>query len=91
MNDRLVEIERCFLDYQGLPGNRLSNHLISSQSIHESHKVKFLPGLYDVTYEASRRMQYNLKIKKWKMVLKHLSILTGFVKQAAKTLNRSFI
>ncbi|KAL3873154.1 hypothetical protein ACJMK2_036308 [Sinanodonta woodiana] len=79
VNDQLMEIERVFLEPQGLPGQRLIRHLTQSTTVHSSVSGPSFPGLIDTLTEyknvADNRSLQNLKI--------HYSVVVHAVQSAA--------
>ncbi|XP_039248299.2 putative N-acetylated-alpha-linked acidic dipeptidase [Styela clava] len=81
LNDKLMYLDRAFLDFQGLPGRPYFRHVVFAPSVHDSYAGAGFSGLTDAIYEAKRDGN-------WEKVKKQLSITTFHLLSAASTLTK---
>lgn len=83
VNDRIMFLERAFLDRNGLPGQPLERHTIFATA--KSQNVPYdttFPGIAD----AMENVASNESIEAWREVEKQVSILTYIIHSAASIL-----
>uniref|UniRef100_F7BEM7 glutamate carboxypeptidase II n=1 Tax=Ciona intestinalis TaxID=7719 RepID=F7BEM7_CIOIN len=69
VNDQLFQIDRGFLDFNGLPG-RLWRHVIFAPSSHNAYRASGFPGVTDAIYNVLNNSG------SWEDVKQQLSVLT---------------
>lgn len=47
VNERLVAVDRCFVNPRGLPDNPTARHVLYAISKHDAYSGKVMPGVYD--------------------------------------------
>lgn len=47
VNERLVAVDRCFVNPRGIPGNPTARHVLFAISKHDAYSGKVMPGVYD--------------------------------------------
>ncbi|KAJ7971372.1 Peptidase M28 family protein [Quillaja saponaria] len=57
LNDRLMLVEKGFLDADGLPGRQWFKHLVYGPSADYESKLVFFPGIADSIYQSTRMNQ----------------------------------
>ncbi|KAI8506318.1 hypothetical protein Bbelb_157450 [Branchiostoma belcheri] len=80
-NDQLMQLERAFIDPQGLPGRKFYKHTIMASRLYSSATF---PALGDATYLAVNSEEGTEGA--WRNVQKELSIITFTIQSAANTL-----
>lgn len=80
-NDRLMQIERSFINPQGLPGRPFMRHVLFAPSAHNAYAGSSFPGLVDALYS----VQY-LDDKDWELVKKELSVATFYIQSATNVM-----
>ncbi|XP_077996989.1 N-acetylated-alpha-linked acidic dipeptidase 2-like [Glandiceps talaboti] len=89
INDKLMYLERSFVDPIGLPDRLLDRHVVFAPSSKDTYVGDAFPGLVDALFDIDQ-LEEPAATKQWKVVEKHLSVLTYFVHGAAKTLKEVF-
>ncbi|XP_019615370.1 PREDICTED: N-acetylated-alpha-linked acidic dipeptidase 2-like [Branchiostoma belcheri] len=80
-NDQLMQLERAFIDPQGLPGRKFYKHTIMASRLYSSATF---PALGDATYLAVNSEEGTEGA--WRNVQKELSVITFTIQSAANTL-----
>lgn len=47
INERLMAVDRCFVNPRGLPGSPTARHILFAISEHDAYSGKVMPGIYD--------------------------------------------
>ncbi|XP_077869130.1 glutamate carboxypeptidase 2-like, partial [Saccoglossus kowalevskii] len=88
INDKLMYLERAFIDPLGLPGRPFHRHLVFAPSSKNSYFGDAFPGLLDALFNIENLPEEEAH-QQWKVVDKHLSVLTAFMHGAAITLKEA--
>ncbi|XP_070577802.1 N-acetylated-alpha-linked acidic dipeptidase 2-like [Ptychodera flava] len=89
INDKLMYLERSFIDPLGLPDRLLNRHVVFAPSSKNTYFGDAFPGLLDGMFDIDNLGEPEAT-EQWKLVEKHVSVLTYFVHGAAKTLKEVF-
>ncbi|XP_071818630.1 N-acetylated-alpha-linked acidic dipeptidase 2-like isoform X2 [Apostichopus japonicus] len=84
INDRIMLLERAFLDRNGLPGQPTERHTIFAYPKNQKAPYNTFPGLVD----AIENIDENDPDADWSEVEKQLSILSYIIHSASSTLKR---
>ncbi|KAK3585558.1 hypothetical protein CHS0354_022968 [Potamilus streckersoni] len=82
INDKLMQLERAFIDPQGLPGRPFYKHVIFAPSKFNSYKDNSFPGIADTMFE----IQHN-NSSDWDLLKKQVYVATCTIQSAANTLH----
>ncbi|XP_067942512.1 glutamate carboxypeptidase 2-like [Watersipora subatra] len=85
VNDKLMNLQRSFLDPQGLPGRPLYKNLLLAPSKFDAYSGAVFPAITDSLH----RIEANTDPKKWEHVRKNMSIVTYILQTAASTLRKA--
>ncbi|KAL9953007.1 hypothetical protein ACROYT_G040354 [Oculina patagonica] len=80
-NDRLMQIERAFINPQGLPGRPYMRHVVFAPSAHNAYAGSSFPGLVDALYSVQL-----LNVKDWELVKKELSVAAFYIQSATNVM-----
>ncbi|XP_058402195.1 putative N-acetylated-alpha-linked acidic dipeptidase [Diceros bicornis minor] len=83
MNDRLMFLERAFIDPLGLPDRLFYRHVIYAPSSHNKYAGESFPGIYDALFDIESKVDPS---KAWGEVKRQISIAAFTVQAAAGTL-----
>lgn len=83
MNDKLMLMERAFIDPLGLPGQPLVRHVIFAPSSKDSYFGDAFPGITDLLYDINNGQDNDAK---WSELEKHMSVVAFTLQSAAATL-----
>ncbi|XP_064646378.1 N-acetylated-alpha-linked acidic dipeptidase 2-like [Lineus longissimus] len=81
VNDQMLQVERAFINPEGLPGRPITRHVIFAPSKTNSYAGASFPGLVDSLFEIDTHPE------QWKVFKKHLSVVIHLVRSAASMLN----
>ncbi|WAR19930.1 NALD2-like protein [Mya arenaria] len=84
VNDQLMNIEKAFIDPNGLPGRKYKHHLLFTESSVDNYAGSSYPGLSDAL---TRIVHGDNATQQWEVVHKHFSVLL-FVLQSAQSVIR---
>lgn len=79
-NDAMMNLERAFLDPEGLPGRPLFRHVIFAPSSADSYSGSAFPGLTDALYQIGDDQE------RWEIFKRHLATVTFILQGAAQNL-----
>nr|XP_039260069.1 putative N-acetylated-alpha-linked acidic dipeptidase [Styela clava] len=83
INDQLMQLERAFIDMNGI-GNRTNvRHVIYAPSLHDTYASSAFPGLVDSLFDIDSDSDPE---KRWREVRRQYSILLFHIGSAASTL-----
>jgi len=74
INDQLMQLERAFIDSEGLPDRRLHKHVLFAPSQFDSYAGATFPGLIDLMWEIDEREPADQK-NQWERVRQHLATI----------------
>nr|XP_022329273.1 N-acetylated-alpha-linked acidic dipeptidase 2-like [Crassostrea virginica] len=83
VNDQLIQLERAFIDPQGLPGRPLARHVLFAESSVNTYAGSSFPGLADGMFEIEGSPD---EARRWEIVRKHFSVILYTIESAASTL-----
>uniref|UniRef100_A0A8C6YPN2 Aminopeptidase NAALADL1 n=1 Tax=Nothoprocta perdicaria TaxID=30464 RepID=A0A8C6YPN2_NOTPE len=83
LNDRLMFLERAFIDPLGLPDRPFYRHVIFAPSSHNKYAGESFPGIYDALFDIKSKADQH---KAWEEVKRQISIAAFTVQAAADTL-----
>ncbi|NWX88304.1 FOLH1 carboxypeptidase, partial [Nothoprocta pentlandii] len=83
LNDRLMFLERAFIDPLGLPDRPFYRHVIFAPSSHNKYAGESFPGIYDAMFDIKSKADQH---KAWEEVKRQISIAAFTVQAAADTL-----
>ncbi|KAL3881668.1 hypothetical protein ACJMK2_028078 [Sinanodonta woodiana] len=81
-NDKMIQLERAFIDPEGLPGRPFYKHVMFAPSKFDSYKDNTFPGIVDAMYE----IQYN-NANIWDELKQQVYVSTYTIQSAANTLD----
>lgn len=81
VNDKLIFLERAFLDPEGLPGRPMQKHVVFAPSQFDSYVDNSFPGIVDTMVEIEKGS------KDWEQLRQQVYIATYMIQSAANTLN----
>ncbi|KAK2165001.1 hypothetical protein LSH36_56g02011 [Paralvinella palmiformis] len=90
-NDVMIQIDRMFIDPNGLPGRPFMRNVIFAPSKHNSYTGSTFPGLIDSLYELDRTKTMIEEEEKGEVVKQQIAILTYFIEAAASSLRNILI
>ncbi|XP_076465735.1 glutamate carboxypeptidase 2-like isoform X2 [Babylonia areolata] len=82
VNDRLIQLERAFLDPEGLPDRRNQKHVMFAPSQFDAYTDNSFPGIMDTMYEINHDGQQD----HWQQLKQQVYIATYIIQSAAATL-----
>jgi len=80
-NDRLMQLERAFINPQGLPGRPYMRHVVFAPSAHNAYAGSSFPGLVDALYAVQ-----HLNNNDWEQVKMELSIAVFYIQSATNVM-----
>ncbi|XP_035675043.1 putative N-acetylated-alpha-linked acidic dipeptidase [Branchiostoma floridae] len=83
MNDKVMYLERAFIEPEGLPGRPLARHVVVAPSKHNIYASSSFPGLQDALFAVNHSADPD---PAWETFKRQLSILTFTIDAAARTL-----
>ncbi|XP_067685762.1 N-acetylated-alpha-linked acidic dipeptidase 2-like [Haliotis asinina] len=83
INDQLLQLERAFLDPNGIPGRSYFRHVLFAPSSVNSYAGSSFPGLTDLLFEIDKSAD---PAKQWERVKQHFSVILFTIQSAASTL-----
>lgn len=83
INDQLMQLERAFIDPQGLPGRPLARHILFAESSVNTYAGSSFPGLADGMFEIESSPD---EASRWEIVKKHFTVILYTIESAASTL-----
>ncbi|XP_046552048.1 N-acetylated-alpha-linked acidic dipeptidase 2-like [Haliotis rubra] len=83
INDQLLQLERAFLDPNGIPGRSYFRHILFAPSSVNSYAGSSFPGLTDLLFEIDKSED---PAKQWERVKQHFSVILFTIQSAAATL-----
>ncbi|XP_077970867.1 putative N-acetylated-alpha-linked acidic dipeptidase isoform X2 [Styela clava] len=83
VNDQLMQLERAFIDKQGITGRSEKSHVLYAPNLHNTYGSSAFPGLVDSMFEIDS--DANQK-DRWNEVRRQYSILLYHIGSAASTL-----
>ncbi|XP_046543017.1 LOW QUALITY PROTEIN: N-acetylated-alpha-linked acidic dipeptidase 2-like [Haliotis rubra] len=83
INDQLLQLERAFLDPNGIPGRSYFRHILFAPSSVNSYAGSSFPGLTDLLFEIDKSAD---PAKQWERVKQHFSVTLFTIQSAAATL-----
>ncbi|BFY98895.1 hypothetical protein BsWGS_01935 [Bradybaena similaris] len=80
-NDKMMQLERAFIDSEGLPDRRSIKHIIFASSSFDSYSNTFFAGISDA--------MFNIKngLDQWESLKQQVYIATFFIQSAARSLD----
>ncbi|XP_046656100.1 N-acetylated-alpha-linked acidic dipeptidase 2-like [Daphnia pulicaria] len=89
VNDKLMYLERFFIDSKGLPDHPETNHVIFSTSSSDSHNFNTFAGLVDLIVQVENKTESN-DPEIWSKIRHHLSVIAFLIGEAGRSLNGDF-
>ncbi|XP_061183780.1 N-acetylated-alpha-linked acidic dipeptidase 2-like [Saccostrea echinata] len=86
INDQLIQLERAFIDPQGLPGRPLARHVLFAESSVNTYAGSSFPGLADGMFEIEGSPDEQ---RRWEIVKKHFTVILYTIESAASTLREA--
>ncbi|XP_002730755.2 N-acetylated-alpha-linked acidic dipeptidase 2-like [Saccoglossus kowalevskii] len=83
INDKLMMLERGFIDPLGLPGRVLTRHVIFAPSSKDMYASAGFPGLVDAMFDIDNSSD---PTKQWREVEREIAVITHHLYSAATTL-----
>ncbi|XP_046330416.2 N-acetylated-alpha-linked acidic dipeptidase 2-like isoform X2 [Haliotis rufescens] len=83
INDQMLQLERAFLDPNGIPGRSYFRHILFAPSSVNSYAGSSFPGLTDLLFEMDKSKD---PAKQWERVKQHFSVILFTIQSAASTL-----
>ncbi|XP_032228690.2 glutamate carboxypeptidase 2 [Nematostella vectensis] len=80
LNNQMVQVEKSFINWQGLPGRPLVRHVLFAPELHNTYGTSSFPGISDAVYTASQSG------KGWDDVKIQISIATECVMAATEAI-----
>ncbi|XP_064617073.1 LOW QUALITY PROTEIN: N-acetylated-alpha-linked acidic dipeptidase 2-like [Liolophura sinensis] len=82
INDRLMNLERAFIDPEGLPGRRIYKHVVFAPSKYDSYSDNSFPGIVDTMVDIEQN-----NLDKWDLLKQQVFVATHSVAMATNTLD----
>lgn len=82
VNDKMMQLERAFIDPEGLPGRREYKHVMFAPSQFDSYSDNSFPGIVDTMFEIN-----NNNADLWNQLKKQVFVATYIIQSAANTLD----
>lgn len=86
VNDRLVQLERFFIDPKGLPDRPETNHIVFSVSANNAYGSDTFAGLVDLLFEVGNKTEAQDSVT-WNKIRQHLSVIAFLIGEAARSLS----
>ncbi|KAK3092472.1 hypothetical protein FSP39_003224 [Pinctada imbricata] len=86
INDKLMNLERAFIDPSGLPGRPLARHVLFAESSVNTYAGSSFPGLVDGMFEIDEAPD---KVQRWEKVKQHYSVILFTIQSASSTVKDS--
>ncbi|KAL3881663.1 hypothetical protein ACJMK2_028073 [Sinanodonta woodiana] len=82
LNDKMMQLERTFLDPEGLPGRPIYKHVMFAPSKFDSYTDNSFPGIVDTMFE----IQHN-NASSWDLLKQQVYVATYTIQSAANSLD----
>lgn len=89
INDKLMYLERFFIDPKGLPEHPETNHIVFSTSTSDSHTFSSFAGLVDLIVKVGNNTEVD-DPDTWIKIRHHLSVVAFLIGEAGRSLNGDF-
>ena len=80
LNDRMVNVEKCFITAAGLPNQPITRHVIFAPSVSNSYGSTSFPGISDLVVKEDKTDQ------DWLDIREQASIVFNAISEASQTL-----
>jgi N-acetylated-alpha-linked acidic dipeptidase len=80
LNDRMVNVEKCFITAAGLPNRAITKHVVFAPSINNSYGSTRFPGIADLVAKDNKTDQ------DWLDIRQQTSIVFNAISEATQTL-----
>ncbi|KAL3881662.1 hypothetical protein ACJMK2_028072 [Sinanodonta woodiana] len=81
-NDKMMQLERVFIDPEGLPGRPIYKHVMFAPSKFDSYKDNSFPGIVDTMFEIQ-----NNNASSWDLLKQQVYVATYTIQSAANSLD----
>ncbi|KAL3881371.1 hypothetical protein ACJMK2_027819 [Sinanodonta woodiana] len=81
-NDKMMQLERAFIDPEGLPGRPIYKHVMFAPSKFDSYTDNSFPGIVDTMFE----IQHN-NASSWELLKQQVYVATYTIQSAANSLD----
>lgn len=80
-----MQLERAFIDTNGLPNRREYRHVISAPNPHNSYGGSHFTGLNDLLWETEHGKDTS---EQWELIKKHLFVIVYHIDSATQLINQ---
>lgn len=82
LNDKMIGLERAFIDPEGIPGKPMYKHIVYAPNEYDSYSDAFFPGIREAMWKIE-----NENADLWDLVKQQVSVATYTVMSAAQSLD----
>ncbi|KAL3881667.1 hypothetical protein ACJMK2_028077 [Sinanodonta woodiana] len=82
VNDKMIQLERTFIDPEGVPGRPIYKHVMFAPSKFDSYTGSSFPGIVDTMFE----IQHN-NANSWELLKQQVYVVTYTIQSAANSLD----